>query len=329
MQKGVGSYIRKRLRSHGVDLDDQGVNQTMAQAAVHFGYATIDLSMASDTISKELVYDLLPVDWAIFLDDLRSPAGILPDGSRILYEKFSSMGNGYTFELESMVFYALSRAVIDHLELFVPPFVYGDDLVIPSECFALLSEVFSHCGFEVNTSKSFVEGQFYESCGRHFFGGHEVTPIYQKEIPDSLPAWIRAGNRLYRYHDRSAVGKSAWLACRRFGGSPDFAIPHGTSGDDGWLTPRSEFKPRRICRNRGFQCRVIRFLPIRERVNEPEFYAYRLRTAFETRGGRFDHLPVDDSPEPFTGKVTRGASQRFRCSHRWVIPAWVETDDLR
>lgn len=330
LQKGVGSYIRRRLRSHGVDLDDQSVNQSMSRIAHAFSYATIDLSMASDTVSVELVYDLLPVEWAIFLDDLRSPYGKLPDGSRVKYEKFSSMGNGYTFELESLIFIALCRAVESVLDVRSPSFVYGDDIVTPRECWPLLKTSLEHCGFSANAEKTHADGLFFESCGKHFFGGIDVTPVYQKEIPTSLPSWIRAGNRLIRSHDRHPYVESAWSACRRFGGGQQFAIPVGVEGDDGWVLPISEFNPVDKCRNRGFKCRVIRFLPTREKVDEQAFYAYQLRKNAETGSSHLSWIPVSDPPRPFDGRVTRdNDGNRYRGTHRWVIPPWAEAIHLR
>jgi hypothetical protein len=329
LQKGVGSYIRYRLRSFGVDLDDQGINQCMAQNAVHYGYATIDLSMASDTVALELVYDLLPVDWALLLDDLRSPSGKAPDGSIIKYEKFSSMGNGYTFELESLIFYALSQACITSHDLKCPPFVYGDDILIPSECFPLFEKVLAHCGFSVNPEKTHVSGSFFESCGKHFFGGVDVTPVYQKEVPVDLPDWIRLGNRLIRSRTRHPYVDAAWQAARRFGGGFHFAIPWDVEGDDGWVLPRESFNPLERCRNRGFKCRVIRFLPKREVVDERALLAYRLRETSAASTGPLDWWPSKGVPTPFDGTVTRDVSRRYKSSTRWVIPPWAEMTDLR
>lgn len=61
LQKGFGSVIRERLRNVGVNLNDQSLNQRLARLGSKDGsLATIDLSMASDTVSYLLVMDLLP-----------------------------------------------------------------------------------------------------------------------------------------------------------------------------------------------------------------------------------------------------------------------------
>ena len=107
LQRGLGRYIRKRLmRLAGVDLDDQSVNQRLArQGSLTGKLATIDLKSASDTVSTELVKYLLPRDWFHLLDMVRSKQGLLPGKTEwFYYHKFSSSGNGATFELESLIF---------------------------------------------------------------------------------------------------------------------------------------------------------------------------------------------------------------------------------
>lgn len=61
LQKGIGSYIRARLRLFGINLNDQSKNRSLALRASRDGsLATIDLSMASDLIAYFVVMDLLP-----------------------------------------------------------------------------------------------------------------------------------------------------------------------------------------------------------------------------------------------------------------------------
>lgn len=60
LQKGVGNFIRKRLLRFGCNLQDQGINQKLAQKAYSCGLATIDLEGASDSFSSELLHLLFP-----------------------------------------------------------------------------------------------------------------------------------------------------------------------------------------------------------------------------------------------------------------------------
>lgn len=201
IQKGIGRMIRKRLLRVGVDLNDQATNRNLAfQASISGKLATVDLSMASDTVSLELVRTLLPVDWVEALEQCRSPSGVLPSGGRVDYQKFSSMGNGYTFELESLIFWALCSAVTESLKLSGATIsVYGDDLIVPSVCFEPLSEVLEYCGFKVNAKKSFNTGLFRESCGFHAFAGCDVSPFYiRRGIERRLDLFL-LHNNLYRW----------------------------------------------------------------------------------------------------------------------------------
>lgn len=209
MQKGVGGYIRRRLLRCGIDLNSQLNNQIAAAMCYITGECTVDLSAASDTICIALVYDLLPIQWASYLDDLRSKmyeVVLHPTGDRekdkverFLFNKWSSMGNGYTFELESLIFYAITKAVLEYNGSKERVLVYGDDIIMPSKYLKQLRDVFSFVGFTINEEKTHADENFYESCGRHYFNGCDVTPIYQKEVPETLNECYRLYNRLFMY----------------------------------------------------------------------------------------------------------------------------------
>jgi len=203
-QKGYGCYIRNRLARFGVNLRDQSRNQSLACVGSMDGsLATVDLSAASDSISYELVWSLLPYDWAERLSQLRTRYVSLPLGLQnpllrvrsgdgrgtpfvgnvIELEKFSSMGNGFTFELESLLFYAIACGVCTSLHLpTCDVSVYGDDIIIPSAAYSRLHEVLSYCGFTVNQTKSFSDGPFRESCGSDYHKGFDIRPFYQKSL---------------------------------------------------------------------------------------------------------------------------------------------------
>lgn len=207
LQKGIGKVIRRRLKCCGIDLDDQTRNQQLAKVAFQRSLCTIDLESASDSVSTELVRLLLPSDWYGWLDSLRTHS-ISLDGSSHSLSKFSAMGNGFTFELESLIFYALSWGVIraESCDFESPISVYGDDIIVASKHYKRLSFVLSECGFIINDSKSFFEGPFYESCGKHYFKGFDVTPPIQKEAIDDGPAAVRCANRLWRWALRMGAG---------------------------------------------------------------------------------------------------------------------------
>lgn len=189
LQLGVGGYIRQCLARRGIHLNDQSINQTLAEYGLRLGCSTLDLRNASNTICREVVWLLLPEPWAALLDDLRSPYSLMPDGSWVKLEMFSSMGNGFTFELETLIFWALSLAACKVVGC-SPALVstYGDDVIVPDEAVSTLGGLFTFCGFELNSKKSHSDGLFRESCGEHFFNHINVTPLYYKEpVPNPLP----------------------------------------------------------------------------------------------------------------------------------------------
>lgn len=214
LQKGVGSMIRSRLKRVGIDLDDQSRNQWLASVASRLQLCTIDLAKASDSVSCSIVSYLLPDDWFFVLNALRTRFTTYK-GQTYYLNKFSAMGNGYTFELETLIFYAACCAVEEFLDCKEPIGVYGDDIIVHRDLFNGLHSVLKFLGFKVNETKSFVTGQFFESCGKHYFRGVDVTPPYQKEVVKDLISSIRCANRLFRFALRMGSNEYLETAIRR------------------------------------------------------------------------------------------------------------------
>ncbi len=183
IQLGIGRLMRRALLRKGVDLNSQETNQDLARYGSLTGkVATIDMSMASDTASSVVIEELFPTDWLVAMKACRS-AHWRMGGLSGVYSKFSSMGNGYTFEMETILFYATARAVASELGLpWWEVTAYGDDLTIGVEGAELLSTVLSFMGFSVNRSKSYDSGPFRESCGKDFFLGVSVRPYFIRSV---------------------------------------------------------------------------------------------------------------------------------------------------
>lgn len=290
LQQGVGRYIRSRLRKYGVDLNDQSINQKGALEAFQLRRATLDLSSASDTIARELVYELLPVDWALFLDRLRVPYTMLPSGELIRLEKFSGMGNAFTFELESLIFWAVCSSIDETVD------VYGDDIICSAEHYGSIASVLSDLGFTVNHDKSFSEGSFYESCGRHFFAGIDVTPIFQKDVIGSTPSTIiSAFNRVYRWSSGTywrslRVIRQVWSLPV----SPQ--IPDFCTDDRGFLTNPTYLGDPDV--HGSYRCRVYQFHTEVRRAVEGFNLSYKLR--------RFEHVTPDPKGNRDTVSTLKG-----------------------
>jgi hypothetical protein len=114
----------------------------------------------------------------------------LPDGKVISQEKFSSMGNGFTFPLETLIFWSLAASCC---ESDVEASAFGDDLIVPTYAYGLLTEVLRSAGFLVNQTKSFHKGPFRESCGKDYFRGTDVRPAYMSK-------WV-SGQSLFVLHN--------------------------------------------------------------------------------------------------------------------------------
>lgn len=208
-QLAYGKAIRKRLRRSGINLKDgQSIHRQVAcEASISGEFATIDLSNASDTVSKVLVELLLPTDWFEVLSELRSPTTLI-EGKTIVLEKFSSMGNGYTFELETAIFLAITLAVHNLWTLRNPDvtkvspgsgiWVYGDDIIVPTFLAEDVVGALKYLGFTPNEDKTFLCGDFRESCGGDYFKGVDVRPFFLESFPYEPQHFIAFANGIRR-----------------------------------------------------------------------------------------------------------------------------------
>ena len=248
LQLGVGAIIRSRLRGVGVDLNTQAeINRKLAlESSRTKEFFTIDLSNASDTIGYDLVQALLPNSWFKLLDSLRAPWGVLPTGEAFLYRKFSSMGNGFTFELETIIFMALchgvSRVYGDRSDRFA---VFGDDIIGPDYLYTQCRIYLEYSGFQVNSEKSFHgSARVRESCGVDGLDGYNIRPFFVKQAPDTVLDGIGLRNRIRAWFYRHLGGYPASLDTLLIGDVFEDMPPIGPDSDvefDGWLQdgPRS------------------------------------------------------------------------------------------
>lgn len=202
LQKGVGEFIAACLRQRGQDLRDQMRNQMRAKIGSRpdggIPYITLDLSSASDTLALLVCKLLLPGPWYDLLVQLRVQKGMFKDGGVISYSKMSSMGNGFTFPLETLIFSSIchAAAVVSGQK---PDFsVYGDDIIVRQDLGLIVVELLNLIGFSVNRDKSFFFGPFRESCGADWLGGVDVRPVVLDGPLSSLESLFSIHNATLR-----------------------------------------------------------------------------------------------------------------------------------
>lgn len=193
-QKGIGARLEAELaRQVGIDLAVQpDKNRALARLGSETGrFGTIDLSSASDTIATCLVKELFPVSVYRWLMESRSPSVTLPNGEVRPLHMVSSMGNAFTFPLQTIIFSSVVIGVYRALDIecafprgkslgnFA---VFGDDIIVRREAYDLVVRILQRCGFEVNLDKSYNEGAFRESCGSDFWNGSDVRGVYLQSL---------------------------------------------------------------------------------------------------------------------------------------------------
>lgn len=216
MQLAVNDALVPRLSRQGIHLkrktqpkspirmdstnEGQQLHRKLARLnSVSGDCATVDLSSASDLNAYNLVQLLFDWnssdDWFELLSALRSPK-IRFQGRWLRLEKFSAMGNGFTFPLETLIFCSLLHAV--GCRIGEDTFVYGDDMIIPKELVSDAVAVLRFVGHRPNLKKTYTDGYFRESCGGDFLLGHDVRPYFLKKDPQNATNWISIANNLWR-----------------------------------------------------------------------------------------------------------------------------------
>lgn len=316
LQLGTCEYMASRLRAVGLNLQDQGRNQAYARKGASEWqqadpYVTLDLSAASDSMPTALVEWLLPPVWKGFLDDIRSPKYTLGKEPPAGYEKWSSMGNGTTFPLETLVFWALGRACSSLTAHDTEVVVYGDDIVVRRGVAAFLVQVLNFVGFRVNRDKSYLFGPFRESCGEDWWENDRVVPVYLRYIDYLRPTDIYRTLNLLSPKFRGGMFEDCLLRAHK--GRP---VIRGLKDSDpaGHLwTPLDDLKwPREIWRDSGLQ--AFRYYSATFRPNKARTRQYDALAAALLGDRRFVSVPRilvrgSELPEAWTKSTLRARGQ--------------------
>lgn len=221
-----------------IDLEHSEWNGMLAELGSLTGdYATIDLSAASDSVTKTLIR-CFPKWIRSLLLFFRSPATELPDGRLVDLEKFAPMGADTCFPVECIVFALcailaivrtercdLRKTTYETLLLLLEKSsfrVYGDDIVIEERYVKELKYILKALNFKVNVRKSFTDRRvlnFRESCGYEYLNGLDVKPLrvarkrsYWHSIitsADDVTAIVSYANAAY--DERMFLLRKLWL----------------------------------------------------------------------------------------------------------------------
>lgn len=251
-QLGAKHVINTQLRKiYRLDISTQShVNKKLARlGSLNGSNSTLDLKDASDMIHNDLVKQLLhPLVYST-LDLIRSE-NYTVDGRDEVFNMVSSMGNGFTFSLMTLLLTSL-------LDVFLRTKrtryvsgrdgVFGDDIILPSKYATEFCNVLSDFGFVVNLDKSFITGPFRESCGGDFYEGHNVRSIYIKEINNETSIYS-AFNRLHYWSIMYGIPIPSALLYLK-GLVVLRPIPLHEAEDSGFRMPYANTNSRKLDRN--------------------------------------------------------------------------------
>jgi len=245
LQQGLGRKMMSWLEASEftmghINFTDQTVNQDLARISSLSGeWATLDLKDASDLLSDDLVKLVFRLKPRLLrkLLALRTPETEFPNGEGMRLKKFAGMGSALCFPVESFVFWAICVSAIA-IELGISlrdatefVYVFGDDIIVPTELAQTVIVGLEGNGLRVNTDKSYDRGPFRESCGFDAFLSVNVTPTrFKKQFPaaanvgTALEAWAAYANAFMakRY---TRVSNLIWDELVKVFGP----IPHGVS----------------------------------------------------------------------------------------------------
>lgn len=187
-QLGAGDALSRIIEHEScgqIMFSSQEQNQQLSkESSITKGWATLDLKDASDLVSRKL-YQRLFANIPLFRSLFKLRSTHVDLGDRDIHElrKFANMGNGLCFPILSLVtFLAASAGIhrrtrLDFKRVRKLVHVFGDDLIVPSQYASFAIEGLQGFGLVVNHNKSFIKGNFRESCGADFYYGLDVTPV--------------------------------------------------------------------------------------------------------------------------------------------------------
>jgi len=282
IQKAIGAFLEQGLEERtGINLSDQpDLNRELArlgsdQWESHDSFSTIDLVSASDCISTTLFSKIIrnPVlRHAIMVS--RGRYAILPGGEKVELNMVSTMGGGFTFPLQTVVFASVVRAAYGIMG--IPLYrdgirnygVFGDDIIVRRPAYEFVIRMLTKLGFQTNKEKSFSTGPFRESCGHDYSRGRNIRGVYVKSL-ETHPEVMSVINRLNRW--------SAWHGIRLpsvmsalYKMVPRFNVVPPSESDDAGIHVPFELTRPKLTSSYWFKYRAMKRVTKRVKIEEIE-----------------------------------------------------------
>lgn len=195
-QMAMGKYMVSHLEKKGnILFADQARHRDLARlSSIDRKHCTIDLKDASDRVRFDVVMRIFRNSPGLKGIALRSRSThcTLPSGRFLKLKKFANMGSGMCFPTLALVVYLAAvigcrRSGYHKTVAYRLPYVYGDDLIVPTSCFSNVKLALEQVGLIVNGDKSFSSGFFRESCGGDYYHGVDVAPVRLRLSSGGLP----------------------------------------------------------------------------------------------------------------------------------------------
>lgn len=228
LQRWLESAIKQTMLVNCIDFRSQAVSQQLAlDSSSSLNKATIDLKSASDRLTTRLVEYCFQGNRSLLdaLHACRTRCVEIEQGELIELRKFSTQGSACTFPVQTIVFSLLSIWAVALVEgrkdyqslteFSTQVRVFGDDIIVPSNAYEVLTALLETCLLKVNASKSFSRGEFRESCGMDAYAGVDITPAYFRQLPStaatSLESIVECSNNFHLkgyWHTANAILKT-------------------------------------------------------------------------------------------------------------------------
>ena len=205
------TILRPVLLQMGVDLDDQGMQQVRIGHEAEGGYLTTgDLSSASECNSMWSLNNICDETVRKYVSLYRCEFLNFPSIDTIHYlSKVSSMGNGFTFELMTLILTCVCRVFDDSAT------VYGDDIVVTSSAWPYVQTVLEELGYIINKDKTFHNSPYRESCGKFYRDEFGYILSFKFTLPTTPLGVDICVNKLYILYNYARANylsnKGGWI----------------------------------------------------------------------------------------------------------------------